>query len=150
MMQHKMSQTSAATSHIRLLVDGRQTALCGHSEQHTVQFGSGLSTNPDKAIICLLLRFELQAHPLLFSFQFPRISAERLYGETGSKCAFARGNFFRGRKRGSERKRENRVRVCHMSQKSLFIAVFHFSSQTRRRGDRLKSFIQTSMIRQNI
>lgn len=85
---------------------------------------------------------------LVFNFQelVPSVYTEKL----GQNVCLRGGNFFRGRKRGSERKRENRVRVCHMSQKSLFIAVFHFSSQTRRRGDRLKSFIQTSMIRQNI
>lgn len=134
MMQHKMSQTSAATSHIRLLVDGGQTALCGHSEQHTVQFGSGLSTNPDKAIICLLLRFELQAHPLLFSFQFPRISAERLYGETGSKCAFARGEFFqREKKREREKEGEQSASVSHVPEVTFHSCVSLFITDTTKR-----------------
>lgn len=134
MMQHKMSQTSAATSHIRLLVDGRQTALCGHSEQHTVQFGSGLSTNPDKAIICLLLRFELQAHPLLFSFQFPRISAERLYGETGSKCVFARGEFFqREKKREREKEGEQSASVSHVPEVTFHSCVSFFITDTTTR-----------------
>lgn len=47
-------------SHISLL--SGLIALCGHAEEQTMQFGSGFFfTNPDKAIICLLLRFELQA-----------------------------------------------------------------------------------------
>ena len=129
MMQHKMSQTFTATSHIRLLVDGGLTALCGHSEQHTVQFGSRLFTNPDKAIICLLLRFELQAHPLLFSFQFPRISAERLYRETGSKCVFAR-EIFRGRKRESERKREKECECVTFPEVTFDNCVSFFITDT--------------------
>lgn len=60
--------------HISPLQDLRLIALCGRSEEQTMQFGFWALTNPDKASVCVFLRFELQASPL-FSFQFPRISA---------------------------------------------------------------------------
>ena len=133
MMQHKMSQTVAATSHIRLLVDGGLPALCGHSEQHTVQFGSGLFANPDKAIICLLCDFELQAHPLLFSFQFPRISAERLYGETGSKRVFCEGNFSEGENEGARERGRKSASASHVPEVTFDNCVSFFITDTTTR-----------------
>lgn len=105
------------------------------------------STNPRQSQ-CLFLPFELQAHLPYLVFNFQELAACALYwgGESGSKCVrvseFQRESDLREGKTGWE----GGGRAC-VSPGPLVTTLLH---SQRQRGDRLKSFIQTGMIRQNI
>lgn len=105
-------------SHISPLQDLRLIALCGCSEEQTMQFGFWALTNPDKASVCVFLRFELQAHLPYLVFNFQELVLCVIQRNWVKMCAC---EGLSERHIRSEGEREGaRQRAC-VSQKSLLI-----------------------------